>query len=56
MVRTHGGVCIHEDRTVVTAPTLMWVKGFDLILEKLKLDGVDFLTIAALSGAAQVGL
>ena len=43
-----------EDDLVVTAPTLMWVKALDLILEKLRVSGVDFDALAALSGAGQV--
>ncbi|GAB6019340.1 hypothetical protein CHUAL_000932 [Chamberlinius hualienensis] len=51
--RTQGGFCTDEDKLTVTAPTLMWVKAIDLILEKLKVNGVDFGNIAALSGAGQ---
>lgn len=52
--RTHGGVHNHEDKLTVTAPTIMWVKALDMLLERLKLEGLDFSTVAAVSGAAQV--
>lgn len=51
--RTHGGVHTHEDKLTVTAPTIMWVKALDMILERLKLEGLDFSTVAAVSGAGQ---
>lgn len=51
--RTHGGVHNHEDKLTVTAPTIMWVKALDMILERLKLEGLDFSTVVAVSGAAQ---
>ncbi|XP_054723278.1 xylulose kinase-like [Uloborus diversus] len=51
--RTHGGVYSHDDKLTVTAPPIMWIKAFDMILEKLKLDGLDFSSVAAISGAAQ---
>jgi len=49
--RTHGGVNI-SGRTV-TAPTIMWVKALDMLLDKLRVEGVDFGSIAAISGAGQ---
>lgn len=52
--RTHGGVHNHEDKLIVTAPTIMWVKALDMVLERLKLEGLDFSTVVAVSGAAQV--
>lgn len=54
-IRTNGG-CIKnkEDVTVVTAPTLMWVKALDILMDKLLVEGVDFSKIAAISGSAQV--
>lgn len=32
----------------------MWVKALDMLLERLKLEGLDFSTVTAVSGAAQV--
>lgn len=51
--RTQGGVHRHEDKRTVTAPQLMWVKAVDIILEKLKLTGLDFGAVAAISGSGQ---
>nr|XP_039267445.1 xylulose kinase-like [Styela clava] len=50
--KTEGGVHIHNDKLAVTAPTLMWVKALDLLLEKIK-DTFDFSTVVALSGTGQ---
>lgn len=38
----------------MTAPTLLWVKALDMVMDRLVVAGVDFSTIEALSGAAQV--
>ncbi|XP_012286232.1 xylulose kinase isoform X2 [Orussus abietinus] len=52
--RTYGGVVQKkEEPRVVTAPTLMWVKALDMILDKLRVCGVDFSKVAAVSGCAQ---
>ncbi|XP_061184276.1 xylulose kinase-like [Saccostrea echinata] len=51
--KTHGGVHIHNDNVTVTAPTIMWVKAFDLLLEKMKKDGFPFHKVACISGAGQ---
>ena len=51
--RTQGGVQRHDDKRTVTAPPLMWVKAVDLALEKLKLTGLDFAQVAAISGSGQ---
>lgn len=51
--RTHGGVHRHENGLTVTAPTIMWVKALDLLLERLKLEGLDFSSVAAVSGTGQ---
>ncbi|XP_013405667.1 xylulose kinase-like [Lingula anatina] len=51
--RTRGGVHVAEDNVTITAPTIMWVKTLDLLLEKMKKGGVDFSTVAALSGSGQ---
>jgi len=49
--RTHGGVNISG--STVTAPTIMWVKALDMLLDKLRVEGVDFSSIGAISGAGQ---
>lgn len=51
--RTHSGVCRAGDNKTVTAPTLMWVKALDMLLDKLRVCGVDFSKVVALSGTAQ---
>ncbi|EEZ98930.1 xylulose kinase [Tribolium castaneum] len=52
--RTHGGVQIDKTNpSVITAPTIMWVKALDMLLDKLTVAGVDFSKIAAISGSAQ---
>ncbi|XP_013775046.1 xylulose kinase-like [Limulus polyphemus] len=50
--RTHGGVQ-KVDNITVTAPSIMWVKAVDLVMEKLKVTGLDLSTVAAVSGAGQ---
>jgi len=52
--RTHGGVHIQEKR--VTAPPIMWVKALDMLMEKLRIVGVDFSRVKAISGAGQVSI
>ena len=54
--RTHGGVNVHDDDLTVTAKTIMWVKAIDMLMDKLRVAGADFTSIAAVSGTAQVGL
>jgi len=50
--RTHYG--FHEGRNgKVTAPTIMWVKALDLLMEKIRIQGVDLSHVKALSGAGQ---
>lgn len=39
----------------VTSPVLMWLEGFDLIMEKVKAAGVNFSRILGVSGDGQVG-
>ncbi|KOC59536.1 Xylulose kinase, partial [Habropoda laboriosa] len=52
--RTYGGVIQRKTEPhVVVAPTLMWVKALDMILDKLRVCGVDFSKVAAISGCAQ---
>lgn len=38
----------------VTSPIAMWLDALDLLLERMKVAGVDFGTIVAVSGAGQV--
>jgi len=49
--RTSGGV--HSAGRVVTAPTIMWVKALDMLLDKLRVAGLDFTTVAGICGAGQ---
>jgi len=49
--RTHGGVNISGK--CVTAPTVMWVKALDMLLDKLRVEEVDFSRIGGISGAGQ---
>ncbi|XP_025268205.1 xylulose kinase isoform X1 [Camponotus floridanus] len=52
--RTYGGVIQKkEEPHVVVAPSLMWVKALDMILDKLRVCGVDFSKVVAISGCAQ---
>lgn len=52
--RTHGGFITDKTNpNVRTAPTIMWVKALDILLDKLTVAGVDFSKIAAISGSAQ---
>lgn len=38
----------------MVVPSLMWVKALDMILDKLRVCGVDFSKVVAISGSAQV--
>ena len=51
-LRTSGGV--KKNGLTITAPTIMWVKALDLLLDKLRITGLDFGDVEALSGAGQV--
>lgn len=51
--KTQGGVHKHEDKLTVTAPTLLWVKALDLVLQRLKENGLEFESVACLSGTGQ---
>ncbi|XP_011504993.1 PREDICTED: xylulose kinase-like [Ceratosolen solmsi marchali] len=52
--RTYGGVLQTKDEpNVITVPTHMWVKALDMILDRLRVCGVDFSKVAAISGSAQ---
>lgn len=53
--RTQGGAVVNKaDSKKVCVPTIMWVKAFDMLMDKLTVAGVDFSKIAAVSGTAQV--
>lgn len=51
--RTTSGATVHKDGFTVTAPVLMWVKALDILLDRLKIAGVDFSKVVSLSGTAQ---
>ena len=53
---TLGGVNHHQgtDDGQVTSPTVMWIKALDILLDKIRITGVDFSQVVAISGAAQV--
>lgn len=51
--RTHHGFHEAEDGRRVTAPTIMWVKALDLLMERIRIHGIDLSKVAALSGAGQ---
>lgn len=51
--KTQGGVHKQEDSLTVTAPTLLWVKAFDLVLQRLKEKGLEFRSVACVSGTGQ---
>lgn len=51
--KTQGGVHQNEDKLTVTAPTLMWVKAWDLLFDKMKVSGFDFQSVVCLSGTGQ---
>ena len=49
--RTSGGV--HATGRKVTAPTIMWVHALDMLMDKLRVAGVEFANVCAISGAGQ---
>jgi len=49
--RTSGGV--HTNNRRVTAPSIMWVHALDMLMDKLRVEGVEFSNIVAVSGAGQ---
>ena len=51
--RTHGGVNAGPGPGRVTSPTLMWVKALDLLMDKIKVTGVDLGSVVAISGSGQ---
>ena len=50
---TEGGAHKEGDNLTVTAPPQMWVKSCDLVLKRLKSKGLDFGSIACVSGTGQ---
>jgi xylulokinase len=54
LFRTNGGV--KKNGSSITAPTVMWVKALDLLMDQLKITGLDFQDISAISGAGQVSV
>ena len=50
---TQGGVKRQEDALTVTVPTLLWVKAFDLLLERIKSKGFCFENVTCISGTGQ---
>lgn len=51
---TKNGAIRGPDSGEVTSPVALWLEAIDLLCQRLKDDGVDFSTIAAISGAGQV--
>ncbi|XP_028417923.1 xylulose kinase-like [Dendronephthya gigantea] len=51
--KTQDGVQRHADSLTVTAPTLMWVKALDLLMERMKSKGFPFVDVACISGTGQ---
>ncbi|XP_064475236.1 xylulose kinase-like [Ornithodoros turicata] len=51
--RTQNGVNRQKDRLTVTAPPVMWAKALDMLLERLKVAGLDLASITSVSGSAQ---
>ena len=52
--RTKEGVHYHEDMETVTAPSAMFVKSLEILLDKMAAEGFDFSTVVAVGGDAQV--
>lgn len=50
--RTSGGVHAGEGGRV-TAPTIMWVHALDMLMDKLRVAGVEFSSVRGISGAGQ---
>jgi xylulokinase len=50
---TAGGVHRHADGLTVTSPALMWVAALDLLLQRMRKEGVNFGAVAAVSGSGQ---
>lgn len=47
------GVLTNEELHEVYAPVAMWLQAVDVVMERLKADGLDFSRIKAISGAGQ---
>jgi xylulokinase len=52
---TTGGALHGELPGEVYCPVIVWIDALALLMNKMKRSGVDFSTIVAVSGAAQVG-
>ena len=53
--RTVGGVHGTASRNGrITSPTLMWVKALDILMDKIRIAGIDFSQVVAISGDGQV--
>ncbi|KAJ8079534.1 hypothetical protein PM082_011121 [Marasmius tenuissimus] len=50
---TENGAIKGPDEGEVTSPVAMWLDAFDLLMERMKKAGVDFASIAGISGAGQ---
>lgn len=51
---TTNGAIRGPDEGEVTSPVKMWLDAIDLLLQRLKDDGIEFSAIASISGAGQV--
>ena len=47
------GVITNEELHEVYAPVAMWLQAIDVVMERLKADGLDFSRVKAISGAGQ---
>ena len=45
------GVLVNESEGEVFAPVAMWLRAIDVVLERLKSDGIDFARVKGISGA-----
>ncbi|KAI9847880.1 MAG: hypothetical protein M1838_000714 [Thelocarpon superellum] len=48
-----NGVFVNEEQHEVTAPVAMWLEAIELVLQRLKDQGLDFQRLRGLSGAGQ---
>ncbi|KAK9479869.1 hypothetical protein V1514DRAFT_219671 [Lipomyces japonicus] len=51
--KTRKGVYTNPSLNEVYAPVAMWIKAFDILLEKLRKAGLDFSRVKSISGAGQ---
>ena len=51
---TTNGAIIGPGQGEVTSPVRMWLEAFDLIMSRMKANGVDFTRILGISGDGQV--